>query len=139
MKGVTKNWKCITEGAGGRAVVHVMKISQSLITTDDIRNGAQRVEVFPEQRRHSGAVERPDEWKRGLKKKKEIKEKETKASSSFQLGPSASAVSIVVRLEAPLVQNKPFKSRHGPLARILQHRVHLCLRAECEPPTLRTL
>lgn len=72
-------------------------------------------------------------------KKKEKKEKETKASSSFQLGPSASAVSIVVRLEAPLVQNKPFKSRHGPRARILQHRVQLCLRAECEPPTLRTL
>lgn len=30
----------------GGAVVHVMKIPQSLITTDDIRNGAQRVEVF---------------------------------------------------------------------------------------------
>lgn len=48
-------------GGGWGAVVHVMKISQSLITTDDIRNGAQRVEVFPEQRRHSGAVERLDE------------------------------------------------------------------------------
>lgn len=56
-----KSGNALQRARAGGAVVHVMKISQSLITTDDIRNGAQRVEVFPEQRRHSGAVERPDE------------------------------------------------------------------------------
>lgn len=37
-----KLWKCIRGGAG------LIKISQSLIATDGIKNGAQRVEVFPE-------------------------------------------------------------------------------------------
>lgn len=103
-----------------------------LLKTDDIRDG---VEVFPERQRHSGAVEGLDKWKQGLTKTLKRKPTPPSASDSARLLlPSPSWC-----VHAPLVQNKPLKSRHGPPARILQHRVHLCLCAECEPPTLRTL
>lgn len=63
-----------------------MDISQSLITTHGIRKGAQRVEVFLEQRRQSGAVECLDERKRGLtnqKQKKNRKKRKPRPSSAL--------------------------------------------------------